>query len=157
MELFPDFYNKILCAFEKNHVRYLIIGGFATNFHGVIRSTLDMDLWVDNKKDNLKQLYHSLISLEYSENSCQQAIEAFKNNHLIKIFQEENLVELLDDFITKMDFDSAYSNRISRTTGHFMFHIIGLEDLIAMKSKTNRYRDLLDIKELEEIRKDRNL
>jgi predicted nucleotidyltransferase len=156
MELFPDFYNKILDAFEKNHVRYLIIGGFATNFHGVIRSTLDMDLWVDNKNDNLEQLYHSLISLDYSEESCQQAIEAFKKNHLIKISQEDNLIELLDDFITKMDFDSAYNNRTARTTVHFTFHVIGLEDLIAMKSKKTRYSDLLDIKELEEIRKDTN-
>ena len=156
MELFPDFYNKILEAFETYHVRYLIIGGFATTFHGVIRSTLDMDLWVDKKNDNLDQLYHSLISLDYSENSCHQAIEAFKSNHLIKIIHEDNLVELLDDFITKMDFDSAYKKRIEKKTDHLTFHVIRVEDLILMKSKTNRYRDLIDVKELKEINKNTN-
>ena len=156
MELFPDFYNKILEAFEMYHVRYLIIGGFATNFHGVIRSTLDMDLWIDKNNANLEQLYHSLITLNYSEDSCQQAIEAFKSNHLIKISHEDNLIELLDDFITKMDFDLVYNNRIEKTTDHLTFHVIGLEDLIAMKFKTNRYRDLVDVKELKEIRKEAN-
>jgi hypothetical protein len=51
MELFPGFYKSILEAFENYHVRYLLIGGFATNYHGVIRSTLDMDLWIYKKNE----------------------------------------------------------------------------------------------------------
>ncbi|SRR6056297_1088331 len=156
MELFPEFYKSILQAFEKYQVRYLVVGGFATNFHGIIRSTLDMDIWIDKKDTNLECLYNSLIYLDYSEESCQQATEAFKNNHIIKISHEDNLVELLDDSITRMDFDSAYDNRIEKKTDYFTFYVIGLEDLITMKSKTNRYRDLIDVKELKEIRKDKN-
>ena len=152
MDLFPEFYKEILKSFDKSNLRYLIIGGFATSFHGVIRSTLDLDIWVDKKKENLSKLFQSLISLDYSEKSCHQAIEAFNKDHIIKIIQNDNLVELMDDFITKMNFEKVYNNRIEGKDGKLTFYVIGMDDLIAMKSKTNRYRDLLDAKELKEIR-----
>ena len=156
MEIFPVFYKKILESFDEFHLRYLIIGGFATNFHGVIRTTLDMDLWVDKKGNNLDNLFESFISLGYSEESCKQAVDAFTTNHMIKIPFEDNLVEIMDDFITKMDFDRTYENRVVMELGSFYYYVIGMEDLITMKSKTNRYRDLLDVKELKEIRNDTN-
>ena len=34
----------------------MIVGGYATNYHGVIRSTIDLDLWVDIKENNLEKL-----------------------------------------------------------------------------------------------------
>lgn len=156
MEIFPVFYKKILKAFEKYNLRYLIIGGYATTFHGVIRSTLDLDLWVDSKKDNREKLFKSLNSLEYSENSCRQAVEAFKKDHMIKIPYKVDLIEIMDDFITKMDFDTAYKNRIEQKDSNLTFHVIGIQDLITMKLKTNRYRDLIDAKELKEISDEKN-
>ncbi len=32
----------------KQDVRYIMIGGFATNLHGYIRTTNDIDLWIDD-------------------------------------------------------------------------------------------------------------
>ena len=34
----------------------MIVGGYATNYHGVIRATIDLDLWVDIKENNLEKL-----------------------------------------------------------------------------------------------------
>ncbi len=156
MDLFPEFYQNILTAFDKHQVRYLIIGGFATSFHGVIRSTLDLDLWVDKQHDNLEKFLEALISLGYSEDSCQKAVKAFSNEHIIKIPYEDNLIEILDDFITKMDFNRVYKNRIDKKYNQLIVSVIGMDDLIVMKSKTNRYRDLVDVKELKKVRKDKN-
>ena len=35
---------RILC---KNNVRYIMVGGFATNFHGYQRYTGDIDIYID--------------------------------------------------------------------------------------------------------------
>ena len=134
----------------------MVIGGFATNFHGVIRSTLDLDIWVDKKHDNLENLFKSFVFLGYSQINCRQAVEAFSNDHIIKIPFEDNLIEIMDDLITKMNFDKVYMNRNESRVNDFTFNVIGIDDLIAMKSKTNRYRDLLDVKELKEIKNDNN-
>ena len=49
-------YYNILQALNQCNVRYMIVGGYATNYHGVIRSTIDLDLWVDIKENNLEKL-----------------------------------------------------------------------------------------------------
>jgi len=70
MGLFPHFYHTILQAFEHHHLRYLIVGGYATNFYGVIRSTIDLDLWVDRKEENMERMYRAFLSLDYEQGSC---------------------------------------------------------------------------------------
>lgn len=151
METFTDFYYRILKTFQKHRLLYLIVGGYATNFHGVIRSTIDLDLWVDKKENNLKNLYNSFLNLDYSKESCHNAVEAFRNEHKIKIPLKDNLVEIVDDFICKMNFDEVYENRVESNINDLRFKVISLEDLITMKSKSNRYRDLSDVEELSKL------
>lgn len=39
----PDF-SDFLKLLNKHEVRYLLIGGYAVNFHGYVRATADLDL-----------------------------------------------------------------------------------------------------------------
>lgn len=43
MEL--DEVMKVLAAFEREHVDYVVVGGVAVNFHGLIRATEDLDIF----------------------------------------------------------------------------------------------------------------
>ena len=67
-------YQKILEAFKKHQLRYLIIGGYAATFYGVIRSTFDLDLCVDRKK----------------------AVDALRTSHLIKLPFENDMTQFLN-------------------------------------------------------------
>ena len=40
----------------KHQVEYLLVGGYAVVLHGYIRSTGDMDLWIDRTNENYKKL-----------------------------------------------------------------------------------------------------
>ena len=50
------------------------------------------------------------------------------------------------------NFDHAYQRCIEKKAGDMTYYIVGLEELIAMKLQSNRYRDLSDAKELQEFR-----
>lgn len=39
----PDF-KEFLKLLKENDVRYLLIGGYAVNYHGYVRATGDMDI-----------------------------------------------------------------------------------------------------------------
>ncbi|MEF8846266.1 MAG: nucleotidyltransferase [Bacteroidales bacterium] len=145
-------YYNVLQALNQYNVKYLIVGGFATNFHGVIRSTIDLDLWVDKKGNNPEKLFHAFISMGYNQSSCKEAITALDKDHLIKIPLDHDLVEIMDDYIIRMDFDQAYVNRVERNMDDITIHVIGLNDLIAIKTKSNRYQDLDDARKLKEYR-----
>jgi hypothetical protein len=50
--LFPDL-AEALQAFDKHHVRYLVIGGYAVSAHAKPRFSNDLDLWVSPDKEKL--------------------------------------------------------------------------------------------------------
>ena len=145
-------YYNVLKALNQCNVRYMIVGGFATNYHGVIRSTIDLDLWVDKKENNLEKLFNAFISMGYNQSSCEEAITSLRKDHLIKIPHDNDLVEIMDEHIIRMDFDQAYENRVESNIDDITVNVIGLEDLIAAKLKSNRYQDLDDVRKLEEYR-----
>ncbi|MBB5623728.1 hypothetical protein HDE69_004815 [Pedobacter cryoconitis] len=55
-----DFLDEVLLLFWSslnNHdVKYIMVGGFATRFHGFNRSTDDLDIWLYDTLDNRKNL-----------------------------------------------------------------------------------------------------
>jgi hypothetical protein len=62
-----DFFIEFLTAMQRQHVRYMLIGGIAVNFHGVIRNTHDMDIWLAPTNENRDLFYNVLLDLDYTE------------------------------------------------------------------------------------------
>ena len=52
---------------NKNNVRYIMIGGFATRFHGYNRTIDDLDLWLEDNLQNRKNLRAAFNELEYGD------------------------------------------------------------------------------------------
>ncbi len=45
----------------------MLIGGLAVNFHGIIRNTQDMDIWLAPTNENSDLFYKVLLDLGYTE------------------------------------------------------------------------------------------
>lgn len=54
MDLFDVAFLDFWKALNENKVRYILVGGFATNFHGYQRYTGDVDLYIDDTPENRK-------------------------------------------------------------------------------------------------------
>jgi len=52
--------KRVLQAFEREGVRYVIFGAAALNFHGLARFTEDLDIFVAPTPENLSRLRHAL-------------------------------------------------------------------------------------------------
>ena len=151
-----EFYLQVLDTFEKNKVEYLVVGGHAVNFHGYVRATLDMDLWVNNTDNNLDNLFKALIHLGFNEDTCKDAVQFFKDNHIISIPNDKLKINLLDSFIIKENFIDSYKNHETLTINQIQIKVVGLEDLMNIKYKSNRTKDMLDLKELKILKYIRN-
>lgn len=53
----------VLRAFEREKVRYTLIGGVALNFHGLARTTEDIDFLVAPDEDNVARIKKALHSV----------------------------------------------------------------------------------------------
>ena len=51
---------RILESFEKEEVDYVLVGGAALNFHGIIRATEDIDLFIRPTFENVERLRNAL-------------------------------------------------------------------------------------------------
>jgi nucleotidyltransferase AbiEii toxin of type IV toxin-antitoxin system len=51
---------RVLASLEKEQVEYILIGGAAITFHGLVRSTEDLDFFVRPTADNIDRLRRAL-------------------------------------------------------------------------------------------------
>ncbi len=52
----PRDFSEFLKLLNGNDVRYLLIGGYAVGYHGYVRATADMDIWVPRDESNSDRL-----------------------------------------------------------------------------------------------------
>ena len=55
--------KRILAAFEKEDVRYILVGSMAMAAQGLVRATRDVDFFVDPAPKNVERLRRALKSL----------------------------------------------------------------------------------------------
>ena len=59
MELSNDLLEFIKLL-NENHVKYLVVGGYAVGYHGHPRYTKDIDVWVLLKRDNAQHIVSAI-------------------------------------------------------------------------------------------------
>lgn len=62
MDILDQELLKFWRSLNDHYVRYIMVGGFATRFHGFNRSTDDIDLWLEDRVQNRKNLRTREIS-----------------------------------------------------------------------------------------------
>jgi len=56
MNIFTDFHRRFLIALLKHDVDFIVVGGLSVVYHGYIRTTGDMDLWIRPTNENKLKL-----------------------------------------------------------------------------------------------------
>ena len=58
-------YEEVLKDFQKQKVKYVIVGGMAVNLLGSFRSTADLDLLLEMSDENLRKVVRILKKRGY--------------------------------------------------------------------------------------------
>lgn len=53
-------FKEFIKSLNDNHVRYLVIGGYAVAFHGHPRYTKDIDVWIEMSPENAARMVKAL-------------------------------------------------------------------------------------------------
>ncbi|MGI8784606.1 MAG: nucleotidyl transferase AbiEii/AbiGii toxin family protein [Acidobacteriota bacterium] len=54
---------QVLASFRQERVDYILVGGAALNFHGLVRATEDVDIFIRATPDNVERLRRALHSI----------------------------------------------------------------------------------------------
>jgi len=149
-----DFYKETLESLIKNQVQFMIVGGYAVNSYGFMRSTGDMDIWINIDLDNLDKIATSIQQLGYKKPDCDIAIHELKRNKNISLKEGEYFkVEFISLLSSQIKFDSAFERKVIKKLLGLKVPVVGFNDLCELKLKSGRDKDLLDVHELRKIRK----
>jgi hypothetical protein len=154
MDIYDEDILSLWKSLNSNNVHYIMIGGFATNLHGYNRATNDIDLWIDDTIANRKNLRKALKeqgSGDYDVIESMQFVPVWTDFQLNFGFKLDVMTSVkgLENIGFKECFKYAVIAEIENTQVRFLH----FNHLITCKKATGRTKDLLDIEELEKIRK----
>jgi len=147
--------DKFVDLINRYEVKMIMVGGGAVNFHGYQRSSADVDFWIDNRPENLEKLIIVLQELGYDTNEFPEKVKKSLQNISLK-FSYNIDIELITNSSINKSFDEAYKDaEIVTKNGRKILYwrVLSYDDLITSKIKSGRPKDLLDIQELERIKK----
>ena len=150
MELNKDF-REFVALLNEHKVKYLVIGGYAVNFHGYPRYTKDIDFWLWMREENA----HGLIQVikKFGFGNLKLEVDDLMNpENIIQLGYEPFRIDLLMD-VTGVDFEFCYERRISVDLDNTTENFLSIEDLIEVKKLAGRLQDLADAEQLENILK----
>ena len=156
--------TEIFRAFDDAEVRYLVVGGVAVVLHGYPRFTADLDLVVELTTSNASAAIAALQALGYRPRAPVRA-EDFPVEDIRASWREDKGLTVfslwspsypgteVDLFIEEpFDFGEAWSRRLDALLDDgTTVHVVGIDDLRALKASVGRPKDVDDIAQLDAI------
>ena len=138
---------ELLSRFNSFGVRYLVIGGHAVQSHGYLRSTKDVDVFIDTSGDNPSRVVAALQSLGFSGNDL--SADRFSEPK-----KQIPLGQYCTELLTSPDgptFEEAHVRRVIANENGVTVPVVSYDDLLQQKRKLGRTLDIADIEALEKI------
>jgi hypothetical protein len=145
IELDPNF-KEFLSLLERHGVEYLLIGGYAVNFHGYVRYTGDMDIYVSGSSENATRVAKALNELGFDEVTPSMFTTP---SSMVRMGVPPTKLEVTN-FIDGVTFEECYANRLRTTLDGLEVNIMSLMDLRRNKRASGRLKDLADLENLPE-------
>jgi len=156
-----DVYDKDLIEFwsilEKEKVQYIMIGGLAVILHGYVRATGDIDIWLNDTKQNrtafAKAMEHYNYNIKDIENF--KFIPGWFDFYIGILFKLDVITEMIG--LEDLSFEDCLNKASIANIKELKIPFLNLEHLIKNKEAINRLKDQLDISRLNEIKKLRQI
>jgi len=157
-------YEEILREFQKQKVKYVLVGGIAVNLLGSLRSTADMDIVVEMSNDNLRRVvsilkrkgYHVKQPVDPMGIANEKIRHDWIHNKHMKAFnfyKEDELKEVDIIIESPVSYEEAKKGALKIKIEDTVLPVISIDNLIKMKKNTGRSVDKFDIEELKKIKK----
>jgi len=141
----------VFASFQKNDVRYLVIGGIAAVLYGVPRATFDLDILIQPTKENAQRLLEALAEVGFGTAEMTSADEIIGTE--ITIFTDRVRLDVQTS-TPGILFEDAWPRRVTMNYKGQEFEVVSLADLIQSKTASGREVDLEDVRILTSAEKE---
>jgi hypothetical protein len=143
---------KVLASLEKEGVDYVLVGGVAMNFHGLVRATEDLDFFIRPTAENVERLRKALRSVYQDDPSIDEiSIEDFLGDYpSVRYYPPDG--EMFLDILTRLgEFATFESLEVQEVESNGVkIKLASPKTLHWMKKDTVREIDHFDAERLRE-------
>jgi len=144
-------FEELLKLFNKNKVRYCIVGAYAVGIYGAPRYTKDMDLLIEPDIENAERIIKSLAEFGFKSLGLKEN-DFIQKGKTVQLGYEPVRIDLITS-IDGCNFQEVWENRTTGIYGKQKAFFIGFDELIKNKKKSARKQDNVDISILMSRRK----
>lgn len=157
MDIFDEEILKFWESLQANNVKYILVGGYATNLHGYQRFTGDLDIWLKDNLENRQSLRKAFSACEmgdYPMIEYMQFIPGWTDFRLNNGLRLDILIEMKG--LEAYTFDECLEMASIADIETVSVPFLHINQLIQNKKIVNRPKDQNDVKALEQIIQLRN-
>jgi len=140
-------FKEFIQSLNDNHVRYLVVGGYAVALHGHPRYTKDIDIWVEMEPENAAKLIKALEQFGFDSLGLRET-DFLVPGQVVQLGQPPNRIDLLCT-VSGVNFIECYESRVTVEVDAVPVSFIDLENLRKNKAAAGRHQDLADLENLE--------
>lgn len=140
-------FQEFLKLLNAHEVSYLIVGGHAVAYHGHVRNTGDLDIFVEASEANAQKLVTVLAEFGFAMPELKPELFT-KPKSLVRMGRAPVKLELMNH-ISGIVFAEAHARRSTVVVEGIAMPFLGYEDLIRNKLASARPKDLGDVDELQ--------
>lgn len=141
--------NSLYHQLKKYKVNYLVAGGMAVNYYGIIRATKDIDLFLEATAGNMANLLQAMEAAGFETAQETTPEELLKMD--VTVFKDIIRVDAITT-IEGLDFGRAFENKEIIEIRNNRIFLLSLDDLIASKRNTGRSIDAQDVEKLNMLK-----
>lgn len=163
--------ERILAAFNRHEVAYVLVGGVAARVHGAGYATYDLDCVADRALDNLERVasalrdlnarlrVHGLTDEEAAQLPVDLTGETLANLEISTWRTDAGdldvLAQLRDGDGNPVEFETLQRRGSAADLGGYVVQVAALADVIAAKEHANRPKDQRQLPELYALQEGR--
>ncbi|HYG65402.1 MAG TPA: hypothetical protein VEL74_22665 [Thermoanaerobaculia bacterium] len=138
-----------MAALVAENAVFLVVGAHAVGVHGVPRATGDLDILIRPDAENGKRVWRALVQFGAPvEVTGLTPTDLEKPDMVYQIGLPPRRIDILTE-ISGVDFEEAWSSRVTSRVGDLEIPFIGKDALLRNKRASGRPKDLADIDILE--------
>ncbi len=148
LDLYEEF-HAVIGALEGARIPYAICGGFALAVHGLMRTTVDIDLLLPG--DRVEEVKTLLLPMGYEERSLPMTFSEgrIRIRRLTKIDPESPDTLMVDLLLAEGSLSDPWTTRQRMAFGPGEVSVVSRDGLVVMKRLRASSQDLTDIQALE--------
>jgi predicted nucleotidyltransferase len=142
----PRDFQDFLKLLNEGRIRYVVIGGYAVAYHGYVRYTGDLDIFVEISEANAVKLVSALRAFGFELPKLKPAL-FLKKGRIIRLGSEPMRLEILNE-IDGVSFEECFRHRRRSRIAGLSINFIDLPRLLKNKRASGRQKDLADVEAL---------